>query len=70
MWHRVAGDAVLVVHLLFLGFMVGGVFLAWRWPRVIWVQLTAMAYGAAPPSPWMASGAGRLAGAWNQARSA
>jgi hypothetical protein len=28
MWYRVAGDAVLVVHLLFLGFVVGGVFLA------------------------------------------
>jgi hypothetical protein len=37
---------VLVVHLLFIGFVVGGVFLAWRWPRVIWVQLPAMAYGA------------------------
>ena len=26
--------------------MVGGVFLAWRWPRVIWVHLPAMVYGA------------------------
>jgi hypothetical protein len=33
MWYRVAADAVLVVHLLFIGFVVGGVFLAWRWPR-------------------------------------
>ena len=46
MWYRVAADAVLVVHLLFIGFVVGGVFLAWRWPRVIWVQLPAMVYGA------------------------
>ena len=29
-----------------IGFVVGGVFLAWRWPRVIWVQLPAMVYGA------------------------
>ena len=46
MWYRVAADAVLVVHLLFIGFVVGGVFLAWRWPLVIWVQLPAMVYGA------------------------
>ena len=46
MWYRVAADAVLVVHLLFIGFVVGGVFLAWRWPRVIWMQLPAMVYGA------------------------
>ena len=45
MWYRVAADVVLVVHLLFIGFVVGGVFLAWRWPRVIWVQLPAMVYG-------------------------
>ena len=46
MWYRVAADVVLVVHLLFIGFVVGGVFLAWRWPRIIWVQLPAMVYGA------------------------
>jgi hypothetical protein len=46
MWYRVAADLVLVVHLLFIGFVVGGAFLAWRWPRVIWVHLPAMVYGA------------------------
>ncbi len=46
MWYRVAADLVLVVHLLFIGFVVGGAFLAWRWPRVIWVYLPAMVYGA------------------------
>jgi hypothetical protein len=46
MWYRVAADLVLVVHLLFIGFVVGGAFLAWRWPRIIWVQLPAMVYGA------------------------
>ena len=45
-WYRVAADLVLVVHLLFIGFVVGGAFLAWRWPRIIWVQLPAMVYGA------------------------
>jgi len=46
MWCRIAADLVLVVHLLFIGFVVGGAFLAWRWPRVIWVHLPAMVYGA------------------------
>src|ERR1022692_206991 len=46
MWYRIAAELVLVVHLLFIGFVVGGAFLAWRWPRVIWVHLPAMVYGA------------------------
>jgi Protein of Unknown function (DUF2784) len=46
MWYLIAADLVLVVHLLFIGFVVGGSFLAWRWPQLIWVQLPAMAYGA------------------------
>ncbi len=50
MWYRVAADVVLIVQLLFIGFVVGGVFLAWRWPRVIWVQLPAMVYGRSSSS--------------------
>jgi hypothetical protein len=46
MWYRVAADLVVAVHLLFIGFVVFGAFLAWRWPRIIWVQLPAMVYGA------------------------
>ncbi len=46
MVYLVAADFVLVAHLLFIGFVVGGSFLAWRWPRVIWVQLPVMVYGA------------------------
>jgi hypothetical protein len=46
MWYRIAADLVVAVHLLFICFVVGGVFLAWRWPRLIWVQLPAMVYGA------------------------
>jgi hypothetical protein len=46
MLYLVAADFVLVAHLLFIGFVVGGAFLAWRWPRLIWVQLPAMVYGA------------------------
>ena len=46
MWYRIAADLVLVVHLLFIGFVVGGSFLAWRWPRFVRVHLPAMVYGA------------------------
>jgi len=46
MWYRAGADLVLAAHLLFIGFVVGGAFLAWRWPRLIWVQLPAMIYGA------------------------
>ena len=46
MGYLIAADLVLVAHLLFIGFVVGGSFLAWRWPRVIWAQLPAMVYGA------------------------
>lgn len=46
MWYLIAADLVLVAHVLFIGFVVVGSFLTWRWPRVIWVQLPAMVYGA------------------------
>src|SRR5215469_7569404 len=46
MWYLFAADLVLVVHSLFIGFVVVGSFLTWRWPRLIWVQLPAMVYGA------------------------
>jgi Protein of Unknown function (DUF2784) len=46
MWYRIAADLVVAFHLLFICFVVGGAFLAWRWPRVIWVYLPAAVYGA------------------------
>ena len=46
MWYRTSADLVVVVHLLFICFIVGGVFLTWRWPWVIWVHLPAVVYGA------------------------
>jgi hypothetical protein len=46
MWYRVAADMVLVIHLLFIVFVVFGAFLTWRWPRLVWVHLPAMVYGA------------------------
>jgi hypothetical protein len=46
MWFQAGADLVVVVHLLFIGFVVGGVFLAWRWPRIIWAHVPAVIYGA------------------------
>jgi uncharacterized protein DUF2784 len=46
MWYRAGADLVVVVHLLFIGFVIGGVFLAWRWPRIIWAHIPAVIYGA------------------------
>jgi hypothetical protein len=44
-WFRVAVDVLVVVHLLFICFVVGGVFLAWRWQRIIWTHIPAVIYG-------------------------
>ena len=46
MWYRVAADAVVVIHLLFIGFVVFGAFLTWRWPKVAWVHVPVAVYGA------------------------
>ena len=46
MWYWAGADLVVVVHLLFIGFIVGGVFLTWRWPLIIWAHIPAVIYGA------------------------
>lgn len=46
MWFRSAADLVLVVHLLFVAFVVLGGVLALRWPRVAWVHVPVALYGA------------------------
>jgi Protein of Unknown function (DUF2784) len=46
MWYRAGADLVVVVHLLVIGFIVGGVFLTWRWPLIIWAHIPALIYGA------------------------
>lgn len=43
---RLAADAVLVAHLLFVAFAVAGGLLAWRWRWVPWVHLPALAWAA------------------------
>ena len=44
---RVAADAIVVLHALFVGFVVCGGFLAWRWPGVMWAHVPAAVWGVA-----------------------
>jgi uncharacterized protein DUF2784 len=43
---RMLADATVVLHLLFVAFVVCGGLLALRWPRVVWAHLPAAAWGA------------------------
>jgi hypothetical protein len=45
--YRVLADAVVLVHLAFVVFVVLGGVLVARWPRVAWAHLPAAAWGAA-----------------------
>lgn len=40
-------DAVMLLHFVFIVFVVAGGLLLWRFPRLIWVHLPAAAWGAA-----------------------
>lgn len=42
---RFAADALVVVHLAFVVFVVVGGFLVWRWPRLVWIHLPAALWG-------------------------
>jgi len=37
-------DLVVVVHLGFIAFVAVGGFLAWRWPRLLWLHVPAVTY--------------------------
>ena len=45
MLYRLLADAVVVLHLGFVGFVVLGGLLALRWPRAAWVHLPAALWG-------------------------
>lgn len=47
LFQRLAADLLVVVHLLFIAFVVGGGFLAWRWRRLAWLHAPAAVWGAA-----------------------
>jgi hypothetical protein len=42
---QLIADALVVIHLLFIAFVVLGGFLVLRWPRLAWVHLPAAAWG-------------------------
>lgn len=46
MIHSLLADAVLLLHLAFIMFVVLGAFLVRRFPRLIWLHLPAVAWGA------------------------
>jgi hypothetical protein len=43
---RLLADVTLLLHVLFVAFVVGGGLLVARWPRLAWLHLPAMAWGA------------------------
>jgi hypothetical protein len=47
MIHRLLADAVLVLHLGFILFVVLGGFLVLRWPRLAWLHVPVFLWGAA-----------------------
>ncbi|MGC3873756.1 DUF2784 domain-containing protein [Halomonas sp. GXIMD04776] len=47
MGYRIAADAVLILHLAFILFVVLGSLAVLRWPRLAWLHLPAAAWGAA-----------------------
>jgi hypothetical protein len=43
--YRLAADATAVTHFAFVAYVVVGGFLAWRFPRTIWLHLLAVCWG-------------------------
>ena len=47
MWLRLAADALVLLHLLFILFVLAGGLLVLRWPRLALLHVPAAAWGAA-----------------------
>ena len=45
MAYRLLTTLILGLHFAFVAYVVFGGFLAWRWPRTIWLHLAAAAWG-------------------------
>jgi len=43
--YQLLADSVLILHFLFVAFVLGGGLLALRWPRLLWLHVPAMAWG-------------------------
>ena len=46
MLYRLLADLVLIVHLLFIAFVVAGGFAAVRWPKLAWAHVPCFVWGA------------------------
>jgi hypothetical protein len=46
MWYRLGADLVLLLHLAFMLFVVAGGLLVLKWPRLAWLHLPAVVWGA------------------------
>ena len=44
--YRLLADAVLLLHLGFVAFAIAGGLAVWRWPRLAWLHLPVLAWGA------------------------
>jgi len=42
----ILADSLVILHLLFVAFVMAGGFLLVRWPKLVWVHLPAAAWGA------------------------
>ena len=47
MAYRILADTVVLAHVLFVGFVVLGGFLVWRWGWMAWAHVPAAVWGAA-----------------------
>ena len=45
MWYRLLADLTAAAHVLFIGYVVAGGFVAWLLPRTIWLHGAAAAWG-------------------------
>lgn len=43
---RIAADALVALHLAFIGFVAIGGLLVLRWPRLVWIHVPAVIWGA------------------------
>lgn len=46
MWYRLGADFVLLIHLAFVVFVVAGGLLIVKWPKLAWLHLPAVMWGA------------------------
>ncbi|MDQ4134177.1 MAG: DUF2784 domain-containing protein [Actinomycetota bacterium] len=45
MLYRIGADAVMLLHFGFILFVAAGAVLTWRWPKLMWAHLPALAWG-------------------------